>query len=296
MKIQELADEIEVSQKQIRNYRQDLEQEGIYIESEPGPYGGYKLLSNNNLLGLNLSIDEISVLDIVLRHLEYNKYIYIQEFKYIVDKIRATTNMKKSLDNSMDYFVKEAKESLSMQENKQKIKDINVAVITRKKLKIKYYSLTSGLKDRVIHPYGLYQYKGDMYLAAYCENRKKVIDFKVCRIKEYEICDVKFKIQSNFSWKSYMNNCIGIYKDNQEIELKLRIKYPISYIVAEKIWVDNQEIIETEDKSIIFKAKMRGLTEIKSWILSMGTNVEVLEPQSLRDEIKQEIEKIQKIY
>ncbi|WP_072723536.1 helix-turn-helix transcriptional regulator [Tepidibacter thalassicus] len=294
MKIQEIANELGVSQKQVRNYRNNLYEAGIYIESEQGPYGGYKLLNNNNLLGLNLSVDEISVIDIVLEQLKYNDYMYTKEFQYIVDKIKAVTNIKNDSSKNMNYFIKEAKASL--EEDKQKIKDINIAVITRKKVYMKYYSLNSGLNERIIHPYGLYQYKGDMYLAAYCEKRKNIIDFKICRIKEYHVLDTKFKIQNNFSWKEYMKNCIGIYKDREEIELELKIKYPLSYIVSEKIWVDNQEIIENEDKSIIFKAKMRGITEIKSWILSMGSSVEVIKPKSLRDEIKEEVKEIQEIY
>lgn len=92
-----------------------------------------------------------------------------------------------------------------------------------------------------------------------------------------------------------MQDCFGIFKD-EEMELKLKIKYPMSQIIKEKIWSDNQEIIDMDNKSIIFKAKLRGITEIKSWILSMGQSVEVLEPKSLRENIENEIEEIIKIY
>ena len=46
----------------------------------------------------------------------------------------------------------------------------------------------------------------------------------------------------------------------------------------------------------MFKAKMRGYEEIKSWILSMGAYVEVVEPDRLRNDILLEIEKMKKIY
>ena len=37
---------------------------------------------------------------------------------------------------------------------------------------------------------------------------------------------------------------------------------------------------------------MKGGPEIVSWILSMQSHVEVLEPQSLKDELKEELEKM----
>ena len=72
--------------------------------------------------------------------------------------------------------------------------------------------------------------------------------------------------------------------------MRLKIKHPFSVIIKEKVWADNQEIIEHEDESITLKATMRGYTEIKSWILSMGCNVCVIEPKKLKDDIRNEIE------
>ncbi|HBH0635052.1 TPA: WYL domain-containing protein, partial [Clostridioides difficile] len=81
-----------------------------------------------------------------------------------------------------------------------------------------------------------------------------------------------------------------------EINVVIKISHPFSIIIKEKVWVNNQQIIEYDDKSIMFKAKMRGYEEIKSWILSMGAYVEVVEPDRLRNDILSEIEKMKKIY
>jgi predicted DNA-binding transcriptional regulator YafY len=70
----------------------------------------------------------------------------------------------------------------------------------------------------------------------------------------------------------------------------------MSYIVSEKIWVENQKIIWNDDESIIFEAIMSGKTEIVSWILSMGSNAKVLGPGELKKTIKEEIDKIIKYY
>ncbi|NLZ49837.1 MAG: WYL domain-containing protein [Clostridiales bacterium] len=81
-----------------------------------------------------------------------------------------------------------------------------------------------------------------------------------------------------------------------QVKLKLRIEKPLSYIVSEKLWVENQKISWNEDESIIFEAEMQGKTEIISWILSMGSKVTIIEPEELKNEIKEEVMKMQAIY
>ncbi|EGT4083565.1 WYL domain-containing protein, partial [Clostridioides difficile] len=148
---------------------------------------------------------------------------------------------------------------------------------------------------RIVHPYGLFNYKSDTYMVAFCEKRFKFIDFKLCRIKDYKVLEEKYNVDKSFSWDEYSKNSIGIYK-GEEINVVIKISHPFSTIIKEKVWVNNQQIIEYDDKSIMFKAKMRGYEEIKSWILSMGAYVEVVEPDRLRNDILSEIEKMKKIY
>lgn len=56
--IKELAEKIEVSQRMIRQYKLELEQAGIYINSTTGKYGGYQLDEENNFLKLEDTVKE----------------------------------------------------------------------------------------------------------------------------------------------------------------------------------------------------------------------------------------------
>ncbi|ENJ9653570.1 WYL domain-containing protein [Clostridium botulinum] len=296
MKINDIARELEVSERQVRRYKNDLEQAGIYIKYTSGKYGGYEYDEKDYLLELNLTEEENSVLLMALEQLKYDNFIGYKDFELIVDKInflKETENNKSVAD--VKYFVKNIKVNCNYEREKKIWIDINAAIITRNKIKIKYNSLNTGEKERIVRPYAVFQYKGSMYFVGYCELRQKIREFKISRIMSYEILSEKFERTYNFNFKEYMQDCFGIFKD-EEIELKLKIKYPMSQIVKEKIWSDNQEIIDIEDKSIIFKAKLRGITEIKSWILSMGQSVEVIAPSSLKRNVENEIEEMIKIY
>ena len=294
MKGYELAQELDVTERQILKYKNALEEAGIMIDSKSGLYGGYTLIGSN-LLGVKIDKKEISTLEIIKEQLIYNNDMNKDEFINILDKLKVVVNSKNDSTDYMEYFTVQPKLNLDAEKQKQLYNDIIYAYITKRKIEIDYYSLKSGEKTRVVHPYGMFNYKGDVYMVAYCENRKAFLDFKICRISTYEVLDERYQINPDFKWEEYSKNCMGIYKDDG-IKVTLKIKHPFSVIIKEKIWVDNQEIIEKGDKSIIFKATMKGYSEIKSWILSMGSNVEVIEPQNLREDIISEIEKIKNLY
>lgn len=56
--IQELAEKLEVSARMIRQYKLELEQAGIYINSITGKYGGYQIEKENNFLKLEDIVKE----------------------------------------------------------------------------------------------------------------------------------------------------------------------------------------------------------------------------------------------
>jgi len=62
----------------------------------------------------------------------------------------------------------------------------------------------------------------------------------------------------------------------------------MSIKVSERIWVEDQEITFNEDNSIIFKAKMTGLDDLVNWVLGLGSSVEVIKPEELKQRVKDE--------
>ena len=56
--IASLSEELEVSERMIRQYKLELEQAGIYLKSYTGKYGGYQLYENNNFLRIENEVKE----------------------------------------------------------------------------------------------------------------------------------------------------------------------------------------------------------------------------------------------
>lgn len=294
VKARELAEELEVDERMIRKYRQDLEKAGVYIESISGANGGYILQGYDYLLNLNLDKDEFFAMQLANEQLNSVEFIYYKEFKSLYNKICAIQKSVNKEAKIADYMIQDIK-SIDLIDEKQKCLIFNKSIIFRNKMRIVYFSLSAGEKERIIHPYAIITYKGAFYVAAYCESRNKILEFKLSRIKELEVLKDKFEKNKDFNLKEYMKNTIGLYKD-ETLRIKLKIEKPMSYIVSEKLLVENQRIAWKEDESIIFEAEMQGKTDIIAWILSMGSKVSVLEPASLVEEIKSEIIKMRDVY
>lgn len=294
MKIKEIAEILEVEERSVRKYREDLEMAGIHIKSLQGINGGYELESPEYILDLILEEEEYYALQLASQHLKEDGFVYEKELEKLLDKLRIIKKEKEPNFEEMDYVYKATKGKNIDVERKVSL-DINRAIISRNKVRINYNSLSSGISKRVVQPYAIINYKGAVYFVGYCENRRELREFKVSRIKEYEVLDEKFQRDKDFSIKQYMKDSLGIYKGDK-INIKLKISKPMSYIVNEKRWVENQDISWNEDESIIFEATMMGWTEIKSWILSMGKNAEVLEPKELAKEIQEELKAMTQIY
>lgn len=293
MTINELAERLEVGNRQIARYKEALEDAGINIKTVKGKYGGYEFDDKEYLSNLNISENEIHALTEAEKQLTNSSFIDIDDFKLLVLKIMCLNNKQYE---ACDYYIKNKGLNNECENQKQMWININSAIISSRKIEIEYHSLKNEIKTRIVRPYAIFQYEGSLYIVGYCEIRNDIRYFKFSRINTYEILESKFIKDKNFNLKNYLQGSFGIF-GGEKINVKIKINYPMSQIVKEKTWINGQKITETEsDNSIIFEALMSDSVEIKSWILSMGSSAEVIEPESLKQEMINEMENMIKIY
>ena len=188
--MKDIAEKIEISPRMVKQYKNELEQAGIYIESKRGINGGYSLNKELNNIDIGLTYQELIKLKEIEQYFNDD-----QDFKKIIGKI--IESYEKNINES------DLKKINKIQElGKINLKDIYLSLrkaINRKnKVKIKYYSNDSSLNDRVIHPAEMFYYLEEWYVAAFCEKRNAIRLFKLNDIQEYEILDDKYE---NFEFK-----------------------------------------------------------------------------------------------
>lgn len=290
IKMKELAEAIGVSERMIRKYIDDLAAANINVISVQGPHGGYELKGYNYLANLELLKEEVIALNLATQQLKENDKFSLYSFlESLNDKITIVgeEQLRGNVINSIA--------ALSRREEKEENVDTGLllqsASITCNKVKIGYRSVSSGITERVIRPYGLVYKEDAQYLIGHCETRQKVLTFKVARIQGIEVLEDKFEVPDDFNLKEQLSNQIGLFGE-EAMDIKLIIRKPFSYSVSEKVYVADQKITWNDDESINFEARIKGKEDIIRWLLSMRTYVTVVEPLTLKKEMKSELYRI----
>lgn len=139
--VKELASKLEVSERMVRIYKEELEKAGIYIDTIKGPYGGYVLNQSIRIPARKFKKEDYEFMK-SLKVSDEEK----EKLDLLADKVRGV------YFNSKNENV-ELKDSL-----KQYYNVLNKAIKERRKVKIDYYSYTQDVKTRVIHPLELFLY------------------------------------------------------------------------------------------------------------------------------------------
>jgi predicted DNA-binding transcriptional regulator YafY len=169
------------------------------------------------------------------------------------------------------------------------------AINQKNRILIKYHTIYSDeIKERKVDPYHIYNYEGIWYFCGFCHLRNEIRDFALDRVESVRILRERFDMPKDFDFYEYLKSAFRIYKGNTT---KVKIKFD-SYQakwIKERIWHETQKIEEFDDGSIIYEI-IANEEEIRRWVIGYGSHAEVLEPQSLRDSIKEELKKMIQIY
>lgn len=291
VKIKELAKELNVGERQVRRYKNEIDKY-FNIESITGSDGGYSLIDEYFPFKDVLTENEINKLKFIINSLSYKDSSELME---IVDKLNLKIFKNEKNYLSTEEIIHYSKPKVKVTETTKVYNDISLAIQNNNEIIIEYGANNGKDSRRKVQPHKLLLFKGEYYLVATCLLRNEIRYFKLARIKEYIITGFKFEQKQDIDefLKEQEENNMGIY-NGKTINLELEIKPPMANTIKERIWVDNQEIIEHDDGKINFRAKIKEGPEVISWILSMSDCVKVLAPNSLRMEIKEKIENILK--
>lgn len=178
--IKELSEKLEVSERMIRVYKEELEKAGIYIDTIMGPYGGYVLNQAIRVPVRKFKMKDAELLD-----------KYIKEEKDIETKEKLTILQ----DKIKGVYIGSIKEQEELNLKDETLKKYNVmtrAIKEKRKVKILYYSYGKGENERVIDPAEMFLFQEGWYVAAFCETKKDIRHFELKRIREYELLEEKY--------------------------------------------------------------------------------------------------------
>ncbi|RJQ32053.1 MAG: WYL domain-containing transcriptional regulator [Peptococcaceae bacterium] len=174
---------------------------------------------------------------------------------------------------------------------------LSQAIEKRNTVEMEYYTASRDDQTRRrVDPYHLRYYGGAWYLIAYCHLRREVRVFALDRIREAGLLEDNFEIEPGFNLESYFGSSLGIERGGPAEEVVVLFDSYQARWIQERKWHASQETELKPDGSLLLCLKVSGLSEVKRWLLSFGAHARVLEPPSLREEIRREAGAMMAVY
>ena len=178
--VKELSEKLEVSERQVRCYKEDLEKAGIYIDTIMGPYGGYVLNQSIKMPIRKFKKKDYELLD---------KYIDSEQDELTKEKL---TILQDKIKGVYAGSKAESKELNLKEETLTKYNLLTRAIKERRKVFIRYYSYNKGENDRIICPAEMFLFQDGWYVAAFCLLKNDIRHFELKRIIKIELLEENF--------------------------------------------------------------------------------------------------------
>jgi len=286
---QTLAKRLEVSERTIYRDLEALSLAGVPVYAERGPGGGWKLLEDYRTNLTRLTETEVNTLfmsgiagpiaDLGLGKAGEDALLKLLAALPTVYRRNAERARQRVHLDAAGWFHRE--------EEVPYLQVVQEAVWSDRRLRLTHRKGDFDVVERLVDPYGLVAKASVWYLVAASAGEMRV--FRVSRIQAVEMTEECFDRPGDFDLRAFWMQW------SAEFEEILKWRYPVTLRVAPEAipmlshvpgdWV--QTLIKQDDPPgadgwITFTVMFEGLPEARSRLFSLGTRVEVLEPQELR--------------
>jgi predicted DNA-binding transcriptional regulator YafY len=170
------------------------------------------------------------------------------------------------------------------------VEDLTRAWAMRRVVEFQYlpapYGATRGPRRATVRPYLLEPslQTHALYLIGWDEDRAAMRTFKVERIGDLAVLPRTFDPPQD-DVVTQLRRAWDIIADQPATEVVLRFEPSVAGRVMEASWHPSQGVTKQPDGSLEWRATVAGIIEIRLWILSWGSDVEVLAPPALRHQV-----------
>ncbi|MGD9639608.1 MAG: helix-turn-helix transcriptional regulator [Alphaproteobacteria bacterium] len=261
-----------------------------------------------NLPNQKLTPEHIASLETAIKTIEReslnNKAEHLREIRDWLENTVAKSKQPVSFKAELEDIM--TAEGLALKpEPKEIISDkilqpLRQAILACQKVKIDYQSsITNKQSFTLICPYG-FLYGARAYLIAYSKGDKSnniasgYRLFRLSNISKVSITDSYFTRDENFDINQYTKKSFGVFHEDKTYNVVWKFNPKSAKEVENFVFHPTQKKIITEDGSTIIEFNACGLWEMCWHLFIWGNQVEILEPQELKDCYKEMIDKVAK--
>jgi predicted DNA-binding transcriptional regulator YafY len=285
-KASELAKKLGVSRRTVHRYFEMLDEMGIPVYAERGPYGGFSLVRGYKIPPLIFSLEEA-----VAVYLGTGLVSEMWGDLYRSAAQGALAKLENILPNEQRGEIDWARRSLVVTSlNRVEssalsrvMEDLRKAIHEGHQVSVLYQSAAeSKTTRRKIDPYALVFRAGLWYLVGYCHLRNAPRTFRLDRIQKLTVLARSFHMPDDFDVHSHLEN---EFKAQPSIRARLQFIPEAAHIVKSNpiLW---ETVTENPDGSLEAALTSPDLPFLASMTLSFAHWVTVLEPPELREMVR----------
>jgi predicted DNA-binding transcriptional regulator YafY len=263
-------------------------------------HGGYYYEDPHfSINDIPLSDEDLSAIRFALKTLtQFREVNLFQQFGNAIDKIvdRVSISLDPQ-DKALDEFV-QFESAVSSGGNDYLpvlLEAIKNSLVTR----FVYSSFLSGkAKERTVLPLLLKEYRNRWYLITHDIDKKEIITYALDRLSELSITEEVFERPVDFNQENYFRYAVGISANNKAEPQRVIFKadnVAAKYIESQPFHAS--QVISKEGKNrTTFEMTVLVSEELIRSILSYAGELEVVQPEILREELVRRLKKMNDLY
>lgn len=286
--IKEMADRYEISERTIYRDLKSLQESGVPIACEPGR--GYYIVRGYHLPPVMFSKEEAAALLAGERVMQkWNDTALIKSYHSALDKIRAvlSPDEKEYLD-TMDRHIHAFNfyDDYKISTDPEVFGFLQNAIFQKDVIFINYHTpYKEESTNRDVEPLGLFLMENYWYLAAWCRLRNDYRMFRIDRIAQYHRSKVKFVENNAHSLKEFYDRSLHKERDLHPVVVRFD-KSMIRYIGDQKYYHGLMSEAEVEN-GVEMTFLCPSYEYFSRWLLMWGGSFEVLEPEQVKERVKE---------
>ncbi|WP_172194623.1 helix-turn-helix transcriptional regulator [Saccharibacillus qingshengii] len=294
---EDLAQTFETSVRTIYRDMQALSESGVPLLGTPG--AGYSLMEGYFLPPVMLTTDEALA---ALMGAEFTERHFASRVRRGAHTFREKIELVLPADVRED--VGRLRETAKLVDEKRQPQDEEVlnrmeklqeAILERRKVEFEYVRVgeealePSPKERRRAAPYGVVLLRGSWILVARCDLRQAIRHFRLSHISELIRTDEPFSLPDDFRLSDYR------VQDDRTLRAIVRADAAAAERVKEQrsYYLDKTEQGES---GVLLHFRMRRYEDLLPMLLGLGASAEVLEPEELRDLVREELRNMLKSY
>ncbi len=286
--IQDIQDECGISRRtamRIKNIISDV----FEVEEVPNPDSRIKKwrLKHGTLDKITaFSAEEIATLEDCQAYMKSQNYTNRCDLlPNIIQKMKITTNSMAVNNDVSDllevqgYAVHQAPK---IKMDSTAMAKISEALLAQKYLSFKYKNKKGEEKFRKVEPYAII-FSEYTYLVARDEGDTVYKHFLLYKMQNIRVTNEYYNKDENFNLQEHLTKSFGAFQDKVPMKIKLLFSKNVKDIIENYSLHPNQQITTNEDGTTTVTFEAGGSYEICWFLFRWGKDVQIIEPQELKN-------------